>query len=447
MLPQYRRGRGPVGNGGRCITALTMLGLFALLSPAGAAAQGDSDYATQGEWRQFGGPGRDFQVEASGLAESWPESGPTQVWSRPLGPGHSSVIVDDGRLFTMYRPGAEGEPWADEETVIALDAATGDTVWEYSYPSAPLNFRFGAGPHASPLVVGDRVFTTGTNKQLHAFDKRTGEVLWSHDLVADFGAPPTLIRPAVKAGYGTSPTAYKHLVIVTAGGSDQSVMAFRQDDGAVVWRGGQFLIAPATPILADVSGQTQLIVYGGQTINGLDPDTGDVLWTHGHETQGDMNNSTPVWGDDNVLFMTAAYNSGSRAIRLTREGEDTQVEELYYTTGLKAMFGNVLRLGDYVYGSSGDFGPAFLVALNVTTGEEVWRLRGYGRSSFVHADGKAIMLTEDGQLVLARLSPDGMTVLASADLLETTAWTAPTLVGTRLYVRDRAKIMALDLGE
>jgi outer membrane protein assembly factor BamB len=297
------------------------------------------------------------------------------------------------------------------------------------------------------LVVGDRVFTTGTNKQLHAFDKRTGEVLWSHDLVADFGAPPTLIRPAVKAGYGTSPTAYKHLVIVTAGGSDQSVMAFRQDDGAVVWRGGQFLIAPATPILADVCGQTQLIVYGGQTINGLDPDTGDVLWTHGHETQGDMNNSTPVWGDDNVLFMTAAYNSGSRAIRLTREGEDTQVEELYYTTGLKAMFGNVLRLGDYVYGSSGDFGPAFLVALNVTTGEEVWRLRGYGRSSFVHADGKAIMLTEDGQLVLARLSPDGMTVLASAELLETTAWTAPTLVGTRLYVRDRAKIMALDLGE
>jgi outer membrane protein assembly factor BamB len=145
--------------------------------------------------------------------------------------------------------------------------------------------------------------------------------------------------------------------------------------------------------------------------------------------------------------MTAAYNSGSRAIRLTREGEDTQVEELYYTTGLKAMFGNVLRLGDYVYGSSGDFGPAFLVALNVTTGEEVWRLRGYGRSSFVHADGKAIMLTEDGQLVLARLSPDGMTVLASAELLETTAWTAPTLVGTRLYVRDRAKIMALDLGE
>ena len=417
------------------------------LFPGVAAAQVEHDYVAEGEWRQFGGPGRDFQVESPGLAESWPEGGPTRVWSRPLGPGHSSVIVDDGRLFTMYRPGAEGEPWAPQETVIALDAATGNTAWEYTYASEPLNFRFGAGPHASPLVVGDRLFTTGTNKQLHAFDKRTGAVLWSHDLVAEFDAPPTLVRPAVKAGYGTSPTAYKHLVIVTAGGPGQSVMAFRQDDGAVVWRSGQFLIAPATPILADVDGQTQLIVYGGQTINGLDPDTGRVLWTHSHETQGDMNNSTPVWGQDNILFMTAAYNSGSRALRLRREDGQTHIEELYYTTDLKVMFGNVVRLGDYIYASSGDFGPAFQVALNVTTGEEVWRRRGYGRSSLVYADGKAVMLTEDGRLVLARLSPDGLTELAAADILATTAWTAPTLVGTRLYVRDRAQIMALELGE
>ena len=353
-----------------------------MLLPGLAAAQGEPDYAGQGEWRQFGGPGRDFQVESSGLADSWPVDGPTRVWSRPLGPGHSSIIVDEGRLFTMYRPEAQGEAWADEETVVALDAATGDTAWEYTYASEPLNFRFGAGPHASPLVIGNRLFTTGTNKQLHAFDKRTGQVLWSHDLVAAFDAPPTLVRPAVKAGYGTSPTAYKDLVIVTVGGPGQSVMAFRQDDGAVVWRGGEFLIAPATPILVDVDGQGQLIVYGGQTINGLDPDTGSVLWTHEHETQGDMNNSTPVWGDDNILFMTAAYNSGSRALRLTRDGTGTHVEELYYTTDLKVMFGNVVRLGDYVYASSGDFGPAFQVALNVTTGEEVWRRRGYGRSSF-----------------------------------------------------------------
>ncbi len=91
---------------------------------------------------------------------------------------------------------------------------------------------------------------------MHAFDKRTGELLWSHDLVADFDAPPTLIRPAVNAGYAASPTAYRDLVIVTAGGPGQSVMAFRQDDGVLVWHSGSFLILPATPILVDVDGQT-----------------------------------------------------------------------------------------------------------------------------------------------------------------------------------------------
>ena len=408
--------------------------------------QDPSDYATAAEWRQWGGPARNFQVDATGLADVWPEGGPPQLWSRPLGLGHSTVIVDAGRLYTQYRSEAEGAGWAAEETVIALDAATGETVWEYAYPSHPMDFNPGAGPHASPLVVGGRLFTTGTNKQLHAFDKQTGEVMWSHDLVADFDAPPTLIRPAVKAGYAASPTAYHDLVIVTVGGPGQSVMAFRQDDGALVWRSGSFLISPATPILVDVDGQTQLIVYGGRTINGLDPATGTVFWTHGHETTGDMNSSTPVWGDDNILFMTSAYNGGGRALRLSREGEVTHVEELWFNTQLKVMFANVLRLGDYVYGSSGDFGPAFLTAVNVKTGEAAWRERGYGRSNLLHADGKTIILSEDGTLMLATLSPDGFTVLSSAALFDTIAWTAPTLVGTTLYVRDRAQIMALDLG-
>ena len=158
-----------------------------------------------------------------------------------------------------------------------------------------------------------------------------------------------------------------------------------------------------------------------------------MLWTHGHETLGDMNNSTPVWGDDNILFATSAYDGGSRALRLSRNGADTREEQLWFNTELKVMFANVLRLGDYVYGSSGDFGPAFLVAVNVKTGEVAWRQRGHGRASFVQADGKTIMLDEDGTLVLGRLSPEGFTVLSSAALFDTTSWTAPSLVGTTLY--------------
>ena len=408
------------------------------------------DPAPSNGWRQWGGPHRNFTSDATGLAESWPPGGPREIWSRPLGVGHSAILADDGRLYTMYRRGkgrARGGPWDAEESVIAMDAATGDTLWEHTYPSRRENFNFGAGPHATPLLVGDRVFSIGTNKQLYAFDKRSGEIIWSHDLVSDFGAPPLLIRPVVKAGYGCSPIAYQETIICSVGGPGQSVMAFRQRDGAVIWKSGDFLTSQAPPILITVDGQEQLVIFAGQTVNGLDPATGRVLWSHVHDPGNDLNLSHPLWGDDGILFVSSAYIAGSRALKLTRDGGHTQVEELWFSSRLRFMFLNGLRLGHHVYGSSGDFGPAFMTAVDVRTGETAWQERGFGRSSLIYADGKAVLLDEDGDLALLKLSPDGMTVLAQARLFDTTSWTVPTLVGTTLYARDRERIAALDLGD
>jgi len=442
-----------VGRSGRAPAVIVLACAASALGAAGAAvgaAQNDpAAYVAAAEWRQWGGPSRNFSSPAVGLADRWPDAGPRVRWSRPLGLGHSSIVVDDGRLFTMYRPrtgeSVEG-PWAQTESVIAMDATSGETIWEYAYPSAPLDFSYGAGPHATPIVVGQHLFTAGTNKQLHAFDKATGRLAWSHDLVADFGAPPTLVRPTVKAGYACSPIAYKDTVILSVGGRGQAVMAFRQDDGAVVWKSGDFLVAQAAPLLVDVGGETQLVIVGGETINGLDPDTGEVLWSHPHDTLDDMNNSMPVWGDDGVLFVSSAFNGGSRALRLTREGSRTRVEELWFTNRLQIMFANAIRIDEYVYATSGAFGPAFLTGIHVMTGELAWQARGFGRSSLLAADGKAIILDEDGTLTLARLSPEGLQVLSSKQLFDTTSWTAPALMGTTLYARDRRRIVALDLG-
>ena len=400
-------------------------------------------------WRQWGGPGRDFVSAATGLADSWPVEGPPVLWSRPLGTGHSAILVDDGRLFTQYRigNGAErGGPWDEEEIVVALDAASGTTLWEHTYPSAHENFEYGAGPHATPLLVGDRLFAAGTNKQLFAFDKRTGEVLWSHDLVADFAAPPNLIRAIVKSGYGSSPIAYKDTVIVPVGGPGQSLMAFRQSDGGVVWRGGDFLFSPSPPILIDLAGQTQLVYFAGGSVVGLDPNDGQVLWAVPHDPGNDLNMISPQWGDDNILFFSSGYRAGSRAIRLTLDGDLTRTEELWFTSRIPFMFLNTIRRGSYVYGTSGTFGPAFMTALDVRTGEPAWQQRGFKRASLLFADDKFIVMDEDGDLALTHMTPEGMTVLARAPLFDSTSWTVPTLVGTTLYARDRQKIVALDLG-
>lgn len=425
---------------------LSLLGILVLSPPEAAVVNAQSPAAA---WPQWGGRNRDFVTGATGLAETWPETGPPVLWSRPLGTGHSSIVASEGRLFTMYRVGNGREragPWEQEEIVVALDADTGETLWEHEYPSAHADFSFGAGPHSTPLIVGHRLFAIGTNKQLHALDARTGEVLWSHDLIEDFGSPELLLRPVVKAGYGCSPIAFEDTVICSVGGPGRSVMAFRQDDGAVVWSSGDFLTSQVPPILIEVEGRPQLVVVGGGTVNGLDPATGEILWSHPHDPGNDINCSTPLWGPDNVLVVSSAYKAGSRALRITGTKDSAKVEELWFTQRTRFMFLGAVRLGEYVYGTSGDFGPAFLTALDVSTGEAAWRHRGFGRASLLHADGKAIILDEDGDLALANLSPEGVTVLARSKLFETTSWSAPSLVGTTLYARDREKIVAVDLG-
>jgi outer membrane protein assembly factor BamB len=348
----------------------------------------------------------------------------------------------------MYRVGngrAKAGPWDAEESVIALDAATGKTLWEHKYPSPLEDFSFGAGPHSTPLLVGERLFTLGTNKQLFAFDKRSGKVLWSRDLIKDFGAPPLLIRPVVKVGYGCSLVAYRDTVLCSVGGPGQSVMAFRQSDGSVAWKCCDFLTSDAPPVLIEFAGEAQAIFLAGGTVTALDPANGSVLWSHPHDPGNDLNCGTPLWGPDDILFVSSAYKAGSRALRLKRERAETVPEELWFDGKVRFMFLSSIRVGDHVYGTTGEFGPAFLSALDVKTGKTAWQQR-FTRASLLYADGKAILLDEEGELALLRLLPQGATVLARAKLFETRSWTVPTLVGTTLYARDREKIVALDLG-
>jgi hypothetical protein len=74
-----------------------------------------------------------------------------------------------------------------------------------------------------------------------------------------------------------------------------------------------------------------------------------------------------------------------------------------------------------------------------------WQDRTFGKANMVLVDGKVILLDEGGDLALVTLSPQGMQVRWRVPLLQSNAWTAPTLVGTKLYVRDRRTMMAVDL--
>jgi hypothetical protein len=131
-------------------------------------------------------------------------------------------------------------------------------------------------------------------------------------------------------------------------------------------------------------------------------------------------------------------------IKLTKKDGQIVPEELWNTAKMRIAHGNAVRFGQYILGSSSSGqGPAFLVALDIRTGKRAWTERGYDTATLIKADGKILLLAEDGLLVLASATPKGLTVHSKCKITERLSWTAPTLVGTTLYVRDRKHVMAL----
>lgn len=395
-----------------------------------SAPDGDGEPSA---WQQWGGPNRDFKAPAAGLAASWPANGPEKLWTRALGDGYSAILAEGTRLYTMYRDG-------NEEAVVCLDAESGETVWEHRYENQPHKKhvrQFGDGPSSTPLIAGDLLFTISVAGKMNALRKKDGGVVWSRnlwdqDLGGDFLAH----------GYSSSPVAYGSTVIVPVGGG-AGLVAFDQEDGGVEWKSPAFRNSYSSPIVASVAGEDQLLVFMAEELIGIDPATGELRWRYPHANQWQHNISLPAV-DGDMIFLSSPQ-AGSRGLRLVRDGETISVEEIWSTRRVQFYHASTVRIGDWVYGSSGT-GLAFMTAVNVRTGEIGWRERGFAKANCVEADGKLVILDEDGVLYLAEATPEKLVVLAETRLLDRRAWTVPTIVGSTLYVRDRRRIMAVDLG-
>jgi outer membrane protein assembly factor BamB len=245
-------------------------------------------------------------------------------------------------------------------------------------------------------------------------------------------------------GYGNNPLPYKDTLLVPIGGTGHSIIALSQADGKLVWKSGDFKNSYSSPILIRVNGQEQAVFFMSDEILGLNPTTGALLWKHQHSTEWGLNISMPVWVGGHLLFMSSAYNGGSRVLELTRE-TNTVVTEKWFSNKLRIHITNAIPRNDFVLGSSGDFGPAFLTAVEINTGKELWRDRSFSKANMVLAGDKLILVDEDGHLAMAKPDATGLHVVSRADFLHHNAWTPPTLVGTRMYLRDRLQIMAVEL--
>ncbi|MFQ5349558.1 MAG: PQQ-binding-like beta-propeller repeat protein, partial [Thermoanaerobaculia bacterium] len=327
--------------------ALTAALAAALLQPVAAGGE------TTADWTQWGGPGQNFRAPASGIADSWGEHGPRQLWSRELGDGYSTVLVEDGRLYTMYRAG-------DQEAVICLDAATGETIWEHRYDHDPRPghvTQFGPGPRSTPLVSGDRIYTIGVGGMMHSLKKETGEVVWGHNLWGEvFGGNH------LQHGYASSPIEYGDTVIALVGGEGKSIVAFDKTDGHIVWQAMSHPNSYGSPRILEIDGREQLVAFMRDGMVGADPATGEELWSYPIDVQFQQNINPPTLVDGQYLFFSS-LNSGARGLKLTnRDDGKTDVEELWSSRKIRFYHVTSVNDGDWVYGSSGG-GPAFMSAV------------------------------------------------------------------------------------
>jgi outer membrane protein assembly factor BamB len=388
------------------------------------------------QWPQFGGPRRDFTCDPVELKLAWPADGPKRVWSRPFGDGYSGIVVDNERLFSMYREG-------DDEIIACLEVENGKTIWQYRYTDpidkAQFASRYGYGPRSTPLIVGTRLFAVSFNGRLSCVEMGSGILTWSVDLVNEFKAQ------LPRWGYANSPIDYGDTIILPVGSSGAAFVAFDQVSGRTVWRRHDFENSYGSPILIEVDGQPQLVCLMAKEVVGLDPKNGSLLWQHPHEGQWRNNVPNPVWGLDQSLLVSSEGNAGTRLLKLTQSNGKTEVKEKWAVQKFRVVHRNLIRIGNRAYGSSGDFGPSLFSAIDIESGDIAWQTRDIGRAGLLRVGERLLMLEESGHLLLATPDEKGITVHARAKLLDEQAWTIPTLVGKRLYLRDRAKIMAVEL--
>ncbi len=393
-----------------------------------------------GDWLQWGGPNGDFTVDAAGLSEKWPADGPKTLWNRPLGDGYSAILCNDDTLFTAYRDGEEG-------VVVSLSAATGETNWEHRYSREPwpeMNPSFGTGPNATPLIVGDRIVSVSIDGHLRCLDLASGKLLWEHDLPAKFGRRKRL----EEYGYSNSPLHYQGTVVVEVGGDEHAVIAVRPGDGSIVWKSAPGGVSYAQARLTTLAGRDHYVYFSPEEVIGLDPATGRKLWSFVlPEING--NHLTPVVKcDESHLWVTTQFPSGgSRLLELGGSGGMLEAKRLWFEPKLRGSCWTSIRVGDYIYGSAGGHDRSLMAAFNWRTGDIAWRRRGFHMAQCLYADGKLLFLDQEGQLAIARVSPEDLEVLDTAKVTERVSWTLPTLVSTTLYVRDRKHIMALDLSQ
>ena len=397
----------------------------------------DKPTPTAGEdWPRWRGPRGDGTWRAPKLPAAWPENGLPRVWRQEIGGGYGGIAVSGGRVYVMDR---QREP-ADVERVLCLDAVTGVPLWTRSQPVAYKGVSYDNGPRTTPTVLQGRVHTLGAVGHLFCLDAASGDVVWSHDLVADF-------RARVPGwGLSASPVVYEDLLIVHAGAEpDASFIAFDRQTGEERWRSLPDPAGYATPIVIYPHGTPQLVAWTPTNVRGLNPTSGEPLWTVPFKVTNGTSIAGPIFQEG--LVLVSSYYDGSPAIRLGEQPDQAEVV-WHDRRDLRGLMAQPLYRDGYAYLLDKRHG---LTCLKLATGKKLWdddnRMTPKGRNPqatmvWLGDEDRAMALNSDGDLILLRLSPNGYAEDSRTNIIGRT-WAHPAYAGNCVYARSDTEIVCV----
>jgi len=397
------------------------------------------------DWPQFNGPNRNGVSGETGLADAWPEEGPTQLWEVPVGPGFGGAVVQDGKVFFTDRLDDQ------KDLVRCVALKTGKALWqmEQDMPGRlPYN-----GSRCTPTVDGSQLFAVSPFGHLYAVSTETGELQWKQHFAQTFNGDPPYF------GYSHSPLVVGENVIIAPMTEEASLAAYNRHTGDLVWRSkGTSGEAYTSPFLMEVLGKPQIILLDVEGLKGFDPARGYELWRYeGYKNRVPIPHPTVLPGQQ--LFLSGGYGGGSVLLQLKPKGSTVEVSELFRLQKRGSQIQQVLFYRNHLYANFNTNEnlqakePEGLLCLSLD-GKAAWETKNapdLNRGNILIADGKLFALGgEDGVLHMFEASFRGCRKLASAKIFkaqnkDNMIWAPMALADGKLVLRDQNVMKCLNL--
>lgn len=397
-------------------------------SPSETAVTPSQQGPFRNYWTNFRGPKRDGKYDETTVSTSWPANGPPVIWKQPVGLGHASFAIADGKAYTI-------EQRRGQEVVAAYDLGNGRELWAQKW-NAEYRDSTGDGPRATPTWDQGRIYALGATGELRCLDANSGAVIWGKNILSDNQADN------LPWAMAASPLIVDDKVIVLPGGTaGKSVVAYNKMSGAPVWKVLNDRQAYVSPMLVQLGGRRQIVVVSSSRVVGLVPEDGALLWSYPWVTEGGINVSQPIMVDANRFFISSGYRKGGALVEIKGSGSSFTASTIWENNNMKNKFNSSVLHNGYIYGLD----EGILSCLDVNTGERKWKDGRYGYGQVLLVGGHLIVTTDQGEVALVRATPNQYSEVARFSALQGQTWNYPAIASGRLLLRNSTEMAAYDI--